>query len=96
MTRMPAGIAALVLLGASLAAAQLVTSEDIEQLKTGREEFEARYVVCHPVERCLSRNKAPEDWTRTVKRMSLLVEGGIAKKDVNPIVAYLSVRCPAK
>jgi hypothetical protein len=65
MTRIPAGIAALVLPGASFAAAQLVTSEDIEQLKRGKEAFEARWVVCHPVERCLSRNKAPEDWTRT-------------------------------
>jgi cytochrome c5 len=149
MTRLPAGIVLLLLLGTSLAAAQIATSEDIERLSRGKKEFEAKCIVCHPLdvtvprnveemgwlaviekmlaegtevqsdekerialylesktrfekvcstchpkEQCLSRKKTPEEWTRTVKKMSLLVEGGIAKKHVNKIVSYLSVICP--
>ena len=149
MARLTAGTVLLLFLATSLAAAQIVTPEDVEILQKGKEDFEAKCIVCHPLdvtvpknveeegwlpviermvaagadiqveereriavflesrtrfetscatchpkERCLSKKKTSEDWSRTVKRMSLLIEGGLAGKDGKKIVSYLSAFCP--
>ena len=63
---------------------------------TAKTAFEESCTVCHEKERCLSRNKSPEEWLRTVKRMSLRSDGGLTRQRIDTISSYLAVVCPAK
>lgn len=62
----------------------------------GKELFEGKCGLCHPLDRALSQTKDREGWTKTVKRMRESNGCRITDAEAEEIVGYLaSVRGPS-
>jgi len=83
----------VVLAGALLVVGFAVSGGAAEK---GKELFEEKCILCHPLGRALSQNKDREGWTKTVKRMKEANGCKITDEEAGEIVEYLvSVRGPA-
>ena len=66
-------------------------------LKPAKAVFEAKCSLCHGISRPLGKNKTPEGWSETAKRMQQKAPDKISDADVKAIVAYLNaVQGPKK
>lgn len=83
----------VVLAGALFLVGFAVSGESAEK---GKELFEGKCALCHPLSRALSQSKDREGWTKTVKRMKEANGCKITDAEAEEIVGYLvSVRGPA-
>ncbi len=62
---------------------------------TAKSLFETKCSACHPVDRPLSKSKAPDQWRATVARMGSKRPGHLSESDVNAISSYLALERPA-